>query len=100
MKDDSGSYAVFAEQGFSASHMTAAEVLDVISRLPGCAGQASDAVSACTQVKMEDALKLLRIPVSGRPTIWIRLCLSRCPKSRDKFQNPINVWAKIPGWEH
>ena len=42
--------------------MTAAKVMDIISRLPGCAAQAADAVSACTQVKMEDAHKLLKIP--------------------------------------
>ena len=46
VKDDSGSYAVFTEQGSSAPQMTAAKVLDIISRLPGCAGQAADAVSA------------------------------------------------------
>ena len=51
VKDDSGSYAVFPEQGSSASQMTAAKVMDIISRLPGCSGQAADAVSACTQVK-------------------------------------------------
>ena len=34
VKDDSGSYAVFTEQGSSASQMTAAKVVDVISRLP------------------------------------------------------------------
>ena len=45
-KDDSGSFAVFTEQGSSASQMTAAKVMDVISRLPGCARQAADAVSA------------------------------------------------------
>ena len=39
------------EQGSSASQMTAAKVMDIISRLPGCAGQAADAVSAYTQVK-------------------------------------------------
>ena len=44
VKDDSGSYAVFTEQGSSASHMTAAKVMNIISRLPGCAGQAPDAV--------------------------------------------------------
>ena len=33
-------------------------VNDIISRLPGCDGQAADAVSADTQVKMEDAHKL------------------------------------------
>ena len=40
MKDDSGSCAVFTEQGSSASQMTAAIVMDIISRLSGCAGQA------------------------------------------------------------
>ena len=55
MKDNSGAYAVFTEQGSSASQMTAANVMDIISRLPGCAGQAADALSAYTQVKMEDA---------------------------------------------
>ena len=49
--------AAFTEQGSSASHMTAAKIMDIISRLPGCAGQAADAVSAVTQVKMEDAHK-------------------------------------------
>ena len=57
VKDDSGSYAVFTEQGSSASQMTAAKVMDIISTLPRCAGQAADAVSAYTQVKMEDAHK-------------------------------------------
>ena len=43
LKADADSYVVFTEQGSSASHI-AAKVLDVISRLPGCAGQASNAV--------------------------------------------------------
>ena len=58
VKDNSGSYAVFTEQGSSASQMTAAKIMDIISRLPGCDGQAADAVSAYTQVEMEDAHKL------------------------------------------
>ena len=49
VKDDSGSYAVFTEQG--ASQMTAAKDMNIISRLPGCAGQAADAVSAYTRSK-------------------------------------------------
>ena len=61
VKDDSGSSAVFTEQGSSASQMTAAKIMDIISRLPGCAGQAADAVSACTQV--------LKIPKSECPDI-------------------------------
>ena len=51
VKYDSGSFAVFTERGSSASQMTAAKVMDIISRLPGCAGQAADAVSAYTQEK-------------------------------------------------
>ena len=67
VKDNSGSYAVFTEQGYiheipfpSPSQMTAAKIMDTISRLPGCDGQAADAVSAYTQVKMEDAHKLFK----------------------------------------
>ena len=52
VEDDSGSYAVFTEQGSSASQMTAAtKVMDIICRLPGCRGQAADAVSSYTQEK-------------------------------------------------
>ena len=69
MKDDSGSYAVFTEQGSSASQMTTAKVMDIISTLPGCDGQAADAVSAKTQLKMEDAPKLLKSPKSECPDI-------------------------------
>ena len=61
VKDDSGVYAVFTEQGSSASQMTAANVMDVIARLPDCDGQAADAISANTQVKLEDAPRLLNI---------------------------------------
>ena len=43
------------------------------ARLPGCGGQAADAISAYTQVKMEDAPSLLEIPKSECPDIWIRL---------------------------
>ena len=42
--------------------MTTAKVMDVNARLPDCDGQAADARSAYTQVKMEDAQKLLKIP--------------------------------------
>ena len=44
VKADSGSCAVFTAQGSSASQMTAAKVMDVVAKQPGCAGQAADAV--------------------------------------------------------
>ena len=89
VKDDSGSYAVFTEQGSSASQMTAAKVMDIISRLPGCVGQAADAVSAFTQVKMEDAPKLLKILKSKCPDNWIRLPRHKWPKSWSKMEDPV-----------
>ena len=89
MKDDSGSYEVFTEQGSSASQMTAAKVMDIISRLPGGDGQAADAVSPYTQVKMEDAPKLLKIPKSECPDIWIRLPRHKWPKSWSSMEDPV-----------
>ena len=89
VKDDSGSYAVFTEQGSSASQMTAAKIMDIISRLPGCSGQAADAVSAYTQVKMEDAPKLLKIPKSDCPDIWIRLPRHKWPESWSSMEDPV-----------
>ena len=73
VEDDPGSYAVLTEQGSSASQMTAAKIMDIISRVPACAGQAADAVSAYTKVKIEDAPTLLKIPKSECPDIWTRL---------------------------
>ena len=89
MKDDSGSYAVFTEQGSSASQMTVAKVMDIISRLPGCAGQAADAISAYTQVKMEEAPSLVKIPKSECPDIWIRLPRHKWPKSWSSMEDPV-----------
>ena len=89
VKDDSGAYAVFTEQGSSASQMTAAKAMDFISRLPRCAGQAADAVSAYTQVKMEDAHKMFKIPNSECPDIWIRLPRHTWPKSWSSMEDPV-----------
>ena len=89
VNDDSGSCAEFTEQGSSASQVTAAKVTDIISRRPGCAGQAADAVSACTQVKIEDAPKLLKIHKSECPDISIRLPRHRWPKSWSSMEDPV-----------
>ena len=79
----------FTEQGSSPSQMTAAKVMDIISRQPGCAGQAADAVSGYTLVKMEDAPKLLKIPKSDCPDIWIRLPKHKWPKSWSSMEDPV-----------
>ena len=70
--------------------MTAAKVMDIISRLPGCAGQAADAVSAYNPGKIEDAPKLLKksqigvpryLDTSNKAQIW--------PKSLSSMEDPV-----------
>ena len=81
VQDDSGSYAVFTEQGSSASQIVFCQDHGYhlqIARLRD--GQAADAVSAYTQVQMEDAHKLLKIPKSECPDIWIRQPRHKWPK--------------------
>ena len=67
--------------------MTASKVMYIISRLPGCAGQAADAVSAYTQVKMEDASKIMKNPKSECPDIWICLPRHKWPKSWSSIED-------------
>ena len=95
LKDDSGSYAVFTEQWSSASQMTAAKVMDIIFKLPRCAGHAADAVSSKTQVKMEDAPTLLKIPKSECSDIWIRQPKHKWPKLMVQYGRPsCSSWAE------
>ena len=63
--------------------------MGVVARLLGCDGQAADAVSAYTQVKMEDAHKLLKIPKSECPDIWIRLPRHKWAKSWSSMEDPV-----------
>ena len=89
VKEDSGPYAVFTEQRSSASQMTAARVMDIISRLPGCSGQAADAVSALyPSQKWKMLQNYWKIPKSECPDIWIRLSRRLWPKSWSKYGRP------------
>ena len=81
---------------------------------------------AYTQVKMEDAHKLLKIPKSECPDIWIRLPRHKWPKSWSSMEDPVvplernlfghslagllwerqfekiqlkHGWEKVPNWE-
>ena len=126
VKDDSGSYAVFTGQRSSASQMTAAKIMDIISRFPGCDGQAADAVSTKTKSKWKMLTKLSKIPKSEYPDIWIRLPRHKWPKSWSSVEDPVvplernlyghplagllckrqfekillkHGWEKIPNWE-
>ena len=82
-----GSYAVVTEQGSSASQMTAAKVMDIISRLSGCAGQAADAVSAYTQVK------------KGRRTIMVKNSKVRMSRYLDYVYQNTNGLNHGPVWK-
>ena len=118
VKDDSGSYAVFTEQGSSASQMTAAMVMDIISRLPECAGQAADAGSAlypgqiggCTQIIENSQIgvsrhldsstttQMAKIMVQyGRPSCsswkeFVRSSFGRTIVGKAIWENPIETW--------
>ena len=127
VKDDSGSYAAFTEQGSSASQMTAAKIMDIISRLPGCDGQKQQTqYQLIPKLKMGDSHKLFKIPKSECPDIWIRLPKHKWPKSWSSVEDPVvplernlyghplagllwerhcekillrHGWEKIPNWE-
>ena len=125
-EDDSRSYTVFTEQRSSASQITAAKNLDVVVKLLGCAGQASDAVSAYTQVEVEDDPTPLKLPKSECPDNWIRLPRYKWPRGWQNVEEPVvpfernlcgqslagliwvrkfekivlqNGWEKAPTWE-
>ena len=69
--------------------MTAAKVMDVIARLRDCDEQRTDAVSAYTQVKLADTPRLLRIPKSECPDVWIRHPRHKWPKSSSSIEDPV-----------
>ena len=93
VKDDTGSYAVFAEQGSSASQMTAEKSWTSYQDY-GCAGQAADAISAKTRVKMEDAPSLLNIPKTECPDIWIRVPKHKWRKSWSSMEDTVVLFER------
>ena len=108
VKDDSGSYAVFTEQGSSASQMTAAIFMDIISRSPGCDGQAADAVSAYTPGQNGRCSKTIENSKIGRSRhLDSRLPRHKWPKSSSCMEDPVvplerNLYGHLlpgPSWE-
>ena len=87
VKDESGQFAVFTEQGASASRMAAAKFMDAIARMPGNDGQDSDAIGAYTQVTLAEASRLLGKDVVT--TTWISLPPYRRPKAWDNIKDPV-----------
>ena len=126
VKDETGFYAVFTEQGASASQMVAAKFLDSLARMPGMKGQAADAVKAYTQVSLLNTHELLGLPENQCPETWISLPPARrpaswkdiddpvCPLERNLYGHPIAgllwekhlgralfqlAWTRVPSWE-
>ena len=87
VKTDDGEFAVFTEQGTSASHLAAAKFIDAIARLPGNDGKDSDAVGAYTQVLLSDADRLLG--PGKMPEIWISLPKTKQPASWEGIKDPV-----------
>ena len=104
--------------------MTVAKIMDIICRLSGWSGQTADAVSAYTQVKMEDAHKLFkklpnrsvqtRQPRHKWPKPWSSMEDPVVPLERNLYGHPVAGllwdkqfekillkygWEKIPNWE-
>ena len=77
--------------------------MDVIAKLPDCDGQAAESISAYTQIKMEDAPKLLRIPKSECLDFWIRLPRKKWPNSGSYIEDPVvllerKLYGHLPCW--
>ena len=90
VKNNSGSYAVFTEQGSSASQMTAANIMDIISRYAWLrwtnsrrsVGLHPSENGRCSQI-IENSKK------SECPDIWIRLPRHKWPKPWSSMEDPV-----------
>ena len=123
VKDNSGSYAVFriisiSNDSRQKSWISSTDCQVVMDK------QLTQ--YQLTRVKMEDAHKLLKIPKSECPDIWIRLPRHKWPKSWSSMEDPVvplarnlyghplagllwerqfekillkHGWEKIPNWE-
>ena len=90
VKDDSGSYAVFTEQGSSASQMTAAKIMDIISRLRGLrwtSSRRSICLFPSKNGRCSQIIENTKIGVC--PDIWIRLPRHKSPKSWSSMEDPV-----------
>ena len=99
VEDHNGYRAVCAENSAPASQV-AARFLDTVSSKPGITGEASDAVSAHTTVRMSEAPKLLRLSGHGCPQVWIRLPPRRRPTRWGNIEAPLVhlerlVWSPV-----
>ena len=95
------SYAVFTEQGSSASQMTAAKVMAIISRLPGCAGQAADACISlypsengrCSKIIENSQIGMSRHMDSSTTTQMAKIIVQHGRSSRSSWTK--SVWSSF-----
>ena len=92
--DDTGAHAVY--KACRRPKWLPQKWWDVVARLPDCDGQAADAVSAYTQLELEDTHRLLKIRKSGCPDIWIRLPRHRWPTSWANIEDPVVPLERNP----
>ena len=124
VKDDSGAYAVFTEQGSFAFQMTAAKIMDKITRLcwtsSWCSiGLYSSTIGGCSQSAENSKVRMSRSMDTSSTTqmakiiskhwrsrctscmkfIW--LSVSRGCQGKDNFEEALLElgWEKIPSWE-
>lgn len=88
VKDIDGYYAVLSEQGTSSSHMAATRFIDAIARLPGCDGEDPDAMSAYTQVKLDNVSRFLGKGCQFIDT-WVSLPRHLVPKELQHLDKPV-----------
>ena len=93
VKDDSGAYAMFTEQGSSASQMTASKVMDVIPKITSfCNKKKPNATSTYTHIKktLQGCEKIprfkypnmyIRFPRHNWPTSWANIADGRLQAS-------------------
>ena len=106
VKDDSGSYAVFTEQGSSATQTTAAKVMDIVSRFPGCAGQAADVrMSRCldtsTTTHMAQTMVQYGRPSRSSRKESVRSILLQDSYGKGNFEKVLleHGWETVLSWE-
>ena len=73
VRNETGFYAMFSEQGTSASHLAASKFLDAIARRSGNDGEDSGGVGAYTQIVISD--------VDETVETWTSLLLHKKPMS-------------------
>ena len=80
VKDEEGYKAVFTEQGTSAASKLFKIIWRLSQSLLRTAGEGSDAVSACSQVTMTEARRVLRLLDEGGPEIDLDLSMTKTNK--------------------